>query len=389
MSLLLDHHAPVDAPDAYGDSPLMWAASRGHGAVVRRLWEAGADLGLTNHFGSSALHAAAFMHHSAVVWSICALTAAESTADANSTATNEAGAHVQEAACTDALDTPDAHGATPRMLLAATAPVLLSPSEGTTALARLMPPLPTAWTAAASRLASPSERLLLLHRTDPSAVSAGALITEIATLKQSLTFDRRVRTMLQSNETRAVLHAEGLLGPGDCRTLIAAVDADASLRNGTTDGMPEHTMHLQRAELERLIGHVPVESLWALPARYRLQAGLQARVEGAASSPTAIECFIRKFSAQTRPWIRMHADVAAVTVNIALTDEVDESPPGDDSRGGVRSGGGRLLGIYDGAVRAIARRAGDATVHPSSLLHGVSRMDPGVAARYTLIVFFQ
>ena len=70
--------------------------------------------------------------------------------------------------------------------------------------------------------------------------------------------------------------------------------------------------------------------------------------------PTLMECFIRKFSAETRPWIKMHADVATVTVNVALTSE---------STGAH----GQLLGVYDGAVRAIPRQAGDATVHPSSL----------------------
>ena len=50
------------------------------------------------------------------------------------------------------------------MLLAASLPALLSPSDGTSALARLTPPLPAAWTGAASRLASPSEHLLLLQR---------------------------------------------------------------------------------------------------------------------------------------------------------------------------------------------------------------------------------
>ena len=70
----------------------------------------------------------------------------------------------------------------------------------------------------------------------------------------------------------------------------------------------------------------------------------------------------------------MHADVAAVTINVALSSEVDAS-------------GGRLLGVFNGAVRAIERRAGDATVHSSSLLHGVSRMTTG--ERYTLILFFE
>ena len=71
----------------------------------------------------------------------------------------------------------------------------------------------------------------------------------------------------------------------------------------------------------------------------------------------------------------MHADVASVTVNVALT---DDGVGADDASG-------RLLAVYDGKVRAVARRAGDATVHASSLVH-VSRMH-GASQRYTLILF--
>jgi hypothetical protein len=49
-------------------------------------------------------------------------------------------------------------------------------------------------------------------------------------------------------------------------------------------------------------------------------------------------------------------------------------------------GGGALLGVYGGEVRAICRKEGDATVHSSKLLHGVTAMARGV--RYSLIVFF-
>ena len=59
--------------------------------------------------------------------------------------------------------------------------------------------------------------------------------------------------------------------------------------------------------------------------------------------------------------------------------------PNADAAG--EAGGGHLLAVYDGAVRVVSRRAGDATVHPSSLLHGVSRMREG--SRYTLILFFE
>ena len=48
--------------------------------------------------------------------------------------------------------------------------------------------------------------------------------------------------------------------------------------------------------------------------------------------------------------------------------------------------GGDLLGLYAGAVRSISRAAGEATVHRSSLLHAVSRVQRG--SRYSLIMFF-
>ena len=55
--------------------------------------------------------------------------------------------------------------------------------------------------------------------------------------------------------------------------------------------------------------------------------------------------------------------------------------------GRLISEGGRLLGLIDGCVRAIERAEGEATVHPSCLLHGVSRMTAGV--RYSLIIFWK
>ncbi|KAL2182225.1 ankyrin [Thermothelomyces heterothallicus CBS 203.75] len=42
--LLLEHGARVDIRDAYGRTPLHWAAEAGHGAVVRLLVEAGANI---------------------------------------------------------------------------------------------------------------------------------------------------------------------------------------------------------------------------------------------------------------------------------------------------------------------------------------------------------
>ena len=76
-----------------------------------------------------------------------------------------------------------------------------------------------------------------------------------------------------------------------------------------------------------------------------------------------------------QPWTSFHFDNAAVTVNVALSDDA------------ALAGGGKLLGVYGGAVHPIDRAEGEATVHSSSLLHGVSRMRGGV--RYSLIVFYR
>ena len=85
------------------------------------------------------------------------------------------------------------------------------------------------------------------------------------------------------------------------------------------------------------------------------------------------EMFVRRYSMETRPWILFHPDAYELTVNVALSS--------DDAHGG-----GHLLGVYDGGVRALLRCEGTATVHSSKLLHAVSRMTHGT--RYSLICFF-
>ena len=129
--------------------------------------------------------------------------------------------------------------------------------------------------------------------------------------------------------------------------------------------MPEHTLHLEPAQLQHLVGADAAAALMRLPAQYRAQAAAAAAAAGAgagaagapgagaalprgaadvggggegaavaaelaetggapalqgdaaaAAPPRLVECFIRRFSAATRPWIKMHADVAGVTVNV-------------------------------------------------------------------------
>ena len=85
------------------------------------------------------------------------------------------------------------------------------------------------------------------------------------------------------------------------------------------------------------------------------------------------EMFVRRYSVCTRPWIAFHPDAYELTLNVALS--------ADDAHVG-----GKLLGIADGRVQVFERREGEATLHSSKLLHGVSRMTSGT--RYSLILFF-
>merc|ERR1712196_148085 len=94
---------------------------------------------------------------------------------------------------------------------------------------------------------------------------------------------------------------------------------------------------------------------------------------------------VRRFSSTTRPWMRLHVSPAAITVNVALSDD-DTYETRPRRTHAPRHVGGQMLGLYDGAIRAIKRRAGDATVYSASLLNGVSRIVQG--ERHSLIIHF-
>ena len=141
-----------------------------------------------------------------------------------------------------------------------------------------------------------------------------------------------------------------------------------------------------RADLEGLTSARTVAALWRLPRMLYSQRESGVLAEGTDApadrwgSPEPctepewrVEVFVRRYSRGTRPLMSFHRDACAVTVNVALSDDAAHS-------------GGRLLAVLDDGVQVLKREAGQATVHPSDVLHAVSAMEAGV--RYSLLLFF-
>jgi tetratricopeptide (TPR) repeat protein len=212
-------------------------------------------------------------------------------------------------------------------------------------------------------------KLLLVDRVTPSAVDAeellGALASELSELALA-----SARKALRSADT--MLCRRGVLTPRACARLRLAVDASlchSCFSSDSIDGAPDYQRNLSREELEELVGAADTEALMRLPGEFT--SGVQG--EGEHQGNSTFGCFIRRYTRGTRPWIPFHCDSASITVNVALNDDADFE-------------GGTLLGVHDGAVAAIVREEGEATVHPSTLLHAVTAMTAG--ARYSLILFF-
>jgi ankyrin repeat protein len=64
VKLLLDKGAKLETKDTrYGQTPLWWAAEKGHEAVVKLLLNKGAEVGIENRGGWTALQLAALNRH--------------------------------------------------------------------------------------------------------------------------------------------------------------------------------------------------------------------------------------------------------------------------------------------------------------------------------------
>jgi hypothetical protein len=243
----------------------------------------------------------------------------------------------------------------------------------------------------------PLTRALLLADAAPDAVPLGGLLAELGL---------DARRHLAGGGAR-VLHARAALPPAACAALRAAVDARAGHAPDSVDGLDDWQLDLRSAqELAALVGAEAARRLAALPRDFARHPARRAALAGA--SPRAVDdddgddggddgdgggggsgggggdaaiaglqlrqAFVRRYSATERPWFSFHTDRAPLTANVALT--------ADDE-----CGGGRLLAVCGGRVRELARREGDATVHPAALLHGVGCVR-AFGARYSLLLFW-
>ena len=209
-------------------------------------------------------------------------------------------------------------------------------------------------------------RRLLLEGIDPSRVPPAELLDEL-----HLDDDVRAAAGRGLSSSSSVLSRPAVLPPHACARLRAAVDAERQELCDSVDGAPNHQLNLDAARLDELIGDAAASAaLWALTSEH---AAIDAELNASdVSAARGVEIFVRRYSAGTRPWNPFHTDSSALTINVALVDDSAFT-------------GGKLLACYGHAVRRVARAEGEATVHASTLLHGVSRMTSGV--RYALIIF--
>jgi hypothetical protein len=203
----------------------------------------------------------------------------------------------------------------------------------------------------AARMPPVSRRLLLEH-VDPQRESPEALLDELKLSSDFVSLDA------------PILRRASALSPEACAALRKLVDNERNDTMDTVDGAPTHQINLSHESLAALVGAATLESLLRLPAE--LLGG------GAPVDTREAKAFVRRYSPDTRPWNPFHVDSYRVTINVALSDE-------------AACVGGRLLALRADGVAVEARAEGTATVHSSTLLHGVSRLARGT--RYALIIF--
>lgn len=180
-----------------------------------------------------------------------------------------------------------------------------------------------------------------------------------------------------------VLRVPNAVTVAETVALINALEEARDVTGDTVDNAPRHMRQLSIDELRSLLGPDAVARLTKLPARLiehlgaaHVPAAWRDYVDDAQGGAWSglVLIAVREYSRRTRPWIRLHHDSAAITVNIALSEDADVD-------------GGALVAVLDGAVRRMVRSAGEATIHSSTLVHGVTSVT-GEHPRHTLILFF-
>lgn len=221
----------------------------------------------------------------------------------------------------------------------------------------------------------PVVRSLLVDSADPSTIHLDALLRELG--------------IGETPASTPVMTRGSALSKAACSQLRAAIDRERTAAVDTVDGAADHQLKIGYEKLEQLIGPVGASTTCLdVPLEFCRQHGgarhapLIELLEGwkrareRAGSCDAIDAgmhlILRRYTADSRPWIPLHADHSTLTVNVALSDDAQVE-------------GGRLVAVVDGQLRALPRTTGDAVVHDANLLHGVTRVVGG--ARYSLVIF--
>jgi hypothetical protein len=225
----------------------------------------------------------------------------------------------------------------------------------------------SAFEASAARLSPLVRRVLLDGAAAVDAgVNAEALLRALPLRREDKAAALAALTAPPCPASPLVLSRPGALSATQCAALRRLISSRVTGKTlDSADGCPEYQVNLTRQALEGVIGTAAVAALWALP-RALDPAGAPARF-------TQVRVFARAYAAATRPHLRLHTDACDYTVNVALADD-------------ERHAGGRLVMLHEGAVRAEARREGEATAHKWNVCHGVSAVTEGT--RYSLILFF-
>ncbi len=364
VELLLRHGARADTRNAAGETPLHMAAWAGAHDSVRALCAGGASVDARGAPGETPLHCAAQRGH---VRAMRELLAHGATADSDS----------DECAVRASVERADfglvwkllrVGGARKRVAFRTMGRLLVGslprvPRRAPASGAALPPGtgLSDEWASAALRM-PPLERRLLVLSEPAAAISADELLKE----RGDLIGKRSAFVRLTS---ASVLRRPAAVSARGCAALRRAVDSDASAtRADTVDGLPDHQVYLGLDEIRELLGDGEAEALCRLPLALREGVGVETP-----DDYRLLYAFARKYTAAGRPWFGLHQDEAALTVNVALSDDRQTT-------------GGRLVGLFGGGVQEVVREEGEATVHSSSLVHGVTRVTAGV--RYSLIMFW-